>query len=849
MPETELSLSAGAGATACGEHSNVWKRRIGLRLSGATLIASTCLTGAAWAQAAAGGSKNTGPAGGLFANSFEVMNFALVIGAVSAAMISAIWLIRERAKISLDNTRLRADLSDANTEIARYQALIIEKDRSYVMWDGQSPAEFLGGLPLEIGAPRATRELLAFGRWLEPGSAARIEHAIDSLRAQANSFDIEIETQRGHVLEAQGRTSGGRAFVRFAALANVRAELAGLKAERDRLTSTVDTLHTLLDSVDMPAWMRDQGGRLNWVNQAYVHAVEAKDRADAVERDLEVLGTQTRERIRAERLPERPFIERISTVVRGNRTFFEVTDAASVNGSAGLAQDVTEAESIREELKRTIDSHSETLDHLATPVAIFDGDQRLQFYNQAFQSLWELDTPFLESKPTNGELLERLRAAGRLPEPGAWRDWKDEVLSVYQSVDPQPDLWHLPDGQTLNVFANVHPRGGVTWVFENLTEKYDLETRYNTLVKVQGETIDYLAEGVCVFGADGKLRLSNPAFRALWAIPEKAATAGTHINEIAEICKPSYEEPDGWAHFSSVITGYDEERQTHDGRLELYSGLVLDYAIVPLPDAQMMLTFVNITDSAKVERALTDKNEALRKADALKNDFVQHVSYELRSPLTNIIGFTDLLKTPQIGELNEQQAEYVDHISTSSALLLTIVNDILDLATVDAGIMQLDMSRLNLHGLIDEVVGLVDARLRENGISLNIDIAENAGNITADGQRLKQILFKLLSNAANYAPDGSAVNLSCHREGGEIVFTVSDSGPGIPGEILKSVFDRFEAHNGTGRRGGAGLGLSIVDSFVSLHNGKVTVSSDEGSGTRVVCRLPDAPPLPSQAAE
>ncbi|MEM6463040.1 MAG: ATP-binding protein [Pseudomonadota bacterium] len=849
MPETELSLSASAGTSAYGEHGKIWKRRICNSLPAVSFAAYLYLTELARAQLGGGEVQSLpGPASGPFANSFEVMNFALVIGAVSAAMISAIWLIRERGRISLDNTRLRTALSDANTAIARYQSLIIEKDRSYVIWDGQSAAQFLGSLPSHIGAPRANRDLLAFGLWLEPASASRIEHAIDSLRAHANSFDMEIETQRGQLLEAQGRISGGRAFIRFTALANMRAELAALKAERDRLAGTLDSLRALLDSVDMPVWLRNADGKLKWVNQAYAHAVEAKDGTDAVNRAIEVLGTQVRARIGSERLPERPFVERVSAVVRGNRTFFEVTDTASANGSAGLAQDVTEAEAVREELKRTIASHSETLDHLATPVAIFDSGQRLQFYNQAFQRLWELDTPFLESKPGNAELLERLRAEGRLPEPGSWRDWKDEILSVYQSVDPQPDLWHLPDGQTLNVFANVHPRGGVTWVFENLTEKYDLETRYNTLVKVQGETIDYLAEGVCVFGADGKLRLSNPAFRALWAIPQKAAEPGVHINEIAEICLPSYDQPDGWTHFSSIITGYDEERRTHEGRLELNSGIVLDFAIVPLPDAQMMLTFVNVTDSAKVEKALTEKNEALRKADALKNEFVQHVSYELRSPLTNIIGFTDLLKTPQIGDLNEQQAEYVDHISTSSALLLTIVNDILDLATVDAGIMELDMSRIDLHELIDEVAGLIEARLRENNISLEIEIGKDIEMITADAQRLKQILFKLLSNAANYAPEDSAVRLICRREGAEVVFSVSDDGPGIPGDILKTVFNRFEAHNGTGRRSGAGLGLSIVDSFVSLHNGTVSVRSDEGRGTEVVCRLPHTQPLASQAA-
>lgn len=847
MPETESSRTAGATPVAYGECKKDGRGRMGNAMGGLALTASTFLSGAAAAQTLVDGPVSNSH--GLFVNSFEVMNFALVLGAVSAAMISAIWVIRERARVSLHNERLSAALSEAKAQLTRLDTLVVEKDRCYVIWDGQSPVQFLGSLPMHSGAPPSNPDFLAFGRWLEPASAARIDHAIDSLRGHANGFDIEIETRRGHHLEAQGRTSGGRAFVRFSPLANTRAELAGLQAEHDRLVAAIDTMRTLLNSLDMPVWHRDSEGRLIWVNQSYAAAVEAVDGSDAVERNLELLGTQTRSRVAAERLPDRPFIDMVSTVVRGHRKFFEVTDSTSVSGSAGLAHDVSEIEAVREELERTLDSHSQTLDHLATPVAIFDSDQRLRFYNQAFQSLWELDTPYLESKPTNGEFLERLRANGRLPEPAAWREWKDAILSVYQSVNPQPDLWHLPDGQTLNVFANVHPRGGVTWVFENLTEKYDLETRYNTLVEVQGETIDHLAEGVCVFGADGRLKLSNPAFRALWAIPEKSAEAGAHINEIRGICSPSYDQPDGWELFSAIITGFDEERETREGRLELNSGIVLDYAVVPLPNAQIMLTFVNVTDSARVEKALKDKNEALRKADALKNDFVQHVSYELRSPLTNIIGFTDLLKTPQIGELNAQQAEYVDHISTSSALLLTIVNDILDLATVDAGIIELDMHRLDLRELTAEVAELIDARLKENGITLEIDIGEGAEAITADAQRLKQILFKLLSNAANYAPEGSTVGLECRREGDEIVIAVSDTGPGIPGDILKTVFNRFEAHSGTGRRGGAGLGLSIVDSFVSLHNGKVTVSSDEGSGTRVACRLPESPPLPSQAAE
>ncbi|MBZ7923791.1 PAS-domain containing protein [Ensifer adhaerens] len=770
--------------------------------------------------------------------SSEVVTFSVLIGVVSAAMISAIWLIRQRGNIEAENRELRSDLSDANQRLSRYQALVADKNRRIVVWDGLlERAELLGQLPAETGAPADDREFLAFGRWIKAQSAGELENAIEALRTQARSFDLVLETQRNEVLEAQGRVSGGRAFVRFIALNNMRAELAELKLEHDRLNTALVSFRTLLDAIDLPVWQRGTDGSLTWVNEAYADAVEAPDVATAVNEGRELLATVAREKIRAVSTFDTPFRDKVSTLVRGNRTFFDVVDARSPAGSAGVAVDISGIEAVREELNRTLKSHAETLDHLATPVAIFDGSQRLQFYNQAFQRLWNLDIGFLERKPDNGEVLDRLRAGGQLPEQLNWKQWKANALSVYQALDTQSDLWHLPNGQTLRVFATARPQGGVTWVFENLTEKVDLETRYNTLVQVQGETIDHLAEGVAVFGPDGRIRLSNPAFRAIWGISEAEAKPGTHIRAIEQACLISYDQPDGWKRFTHIITSFDDERPSSRGILELRTGLILDYAVIPLPNAQTMLTFVNITDSVRVERALTEKNEALRKADALKNDFVHHVSYELRSPLTNIIGFADLLKTPAFGDLNDRQAEYVDHIATSSSLLLTIVNDILDLATVDAGIVQLDMSDISLTDFLDDIAHQMADRLMESGVTLRIAAPDNLGRMIADQQRLKQIFVKLLTNAANFAPDGSAIDLKCRREGSDFIFSVSDRGPGIPQDVLDTVFNRFESY---GQRGGAGLGLSIVESFVSLHHGTVSIRSKEGEGTEVTCRIPSA---------
>jgi signal transduction histidine kinase len=285
------------------------------------------------------------------------------------------------------------------------------------------------------------------------------------------------------------------------------------------------------------------------------------------------------------------------------------------------------------------------------------------------------------------------------------------------------------------------------------------------------------------------------------------------------------------------------------GRMERADGSVIDYAAVPLPEGQTMVTFVDVTDSAKVARALIERNEALEAADTLKNAFIQHVSYELRSPLTNIIGFAQLLADARVGPLNPKQREYTGYIMSSSAALLAIVNDILDLATIDAGIMELDLAEVDIAATVEAAIEGVQDRLRESHISLVTQIPRDIGSFVADGKRIRQILFNLLANAIAFSSDGGRVSISAARVGDMIEFSVSDNGPGIAGDFLGSVFDRFASRPRGDARGGAGLGLSIVKSFVTLHGGTVDISSEEGRGVTVVCRLPVRPEIAAAAAE
>ncbi len=782
-------------------------------------------------------------------DAFGAIQFAMFFGIVGAAMLSAVWLIRDRGRVQEENTGLRGKVADLNAALQRSESLLNLKDQKLVVWGGRNqPPELFGALPPGSGAPDDRAAFLAFGRWLTAHSAAALERAVVGLRDHGKPFELVCETTTGTLLETTGQTSNQHTVVRFLSLSADREEHGRLKALFDRMMVDFDTLRGLAEAVAVPVWVRDGDGRLNWVNDAYARAVEADSPRQAVDEGRELLPSLARDALRRHQLGDPVYRKKVSSVIAGNRHLFAVTDRQGESASAGMAVDITEIETLREEYEQAQRSHADTLDQLTTAVAIFDAQQKLRFHNLAFQKLWDLDTAFLSSVPDNALVLDRLRADGMLAEQPEWRRWKENLLAAYRSPESQEHWWHLPDGRTLRVVANPQPKGGVTWVFENLTEQIDLESRYKTAIRVQGETLDNLAEGVAVFGPDGRLRLANPAFAALWRLPDELAAENVHISAIRAACDPVTSDSP-WPGFVSLVTGFDEQREESHGRAERSDGTILGYATVPLPNGQVMMTFVDVTDSTRIERALKEKNEALQHADQLKNDFVQHVSYELRSPLTNIIGFTDLLNMEGVGPLTEKQREYVGHIGSSSSVLLTIVNDILDLASVDAGFMQLDVSEVPVAGVVDAAVELVGERVREHGLALELDLQDAPERFHADEHRVRQILFKLLSNAVNYAPEGSTVRLSVAVRDSDVEFTVHDDGPGMAREVLETVFQRFSPGGNPGRRRGAGLGLAIVKSFVELHGGTVAIETAEGKGTTVTCRFPSVPENFRVAAE
>jgi signal transduction histidine kinase len=409
-------------------------------------------------------------------------------------------------------------------------------------------------------------------------------------------------------------------------------------------------------------------------------------------------------------------------------------------------------------------------------------------------------------------------------------------------------MWHLPDGRTLRVVSTPNPQGGVTYLFDNVTERLDLERRFDALIRVQRETLDNLAEAVAVFASDGRIRLHNPAFVRIWRLSATALAERPHIETVIGWCRALHDDEPTWQDLRSAVTAI-EGRETMSTRLERRDGSVLDCATVPLPDGATLVTFQDVTDTINVERALRERNEALEAADEIKIDFVHHVSYELRSPLTNIIGFAHFLDDPSTGPLTDKQREYLGYITVSTNALLAIINNILDLATIDAGAMTLNLGPVDIRKTMEAAAEGIQDRLVKDGIALEIDAPPDIGHFVADERRVLQVLFNLLANAVGFSPSGETVTLAAERRADAVVFSVTDRGPGIPSDVQDRVFDWFETHSLGSRHRGTGLGLSLVRSFVELHGGSVKIDSAIGRGTRVVCTFPVEQTAQRTAAE
>jgi PAS domain-containing protein len=619
---------------------------------------------------------------------------------------------------------------------------------------------------------------------------------------------------------------------------------------------TDGTLHRLallrgaLDALPEPVWVRDSDLTPVFCNTAFAAAVDAPDADAALAMETDLATGDTARELRAlaarSRAASRPLSGRYHIVMAGARRPVQVLESPfrlppDEDGdlyTVGVARDASPLEDLENRLSNEQGNNAVVLEHLSTAIAIFGPEKRLVYYNPAFARLWRLDAAWLDdAQPSYGELLDLWRDRRALPEVPdypAFRAAEMERFAVLR--EPMQDLAHLPDGKTLRRVIAPQPDGGLLLTYEDVTDKLTLERSFNTLSAVQRETLDHLHEAVGVFGADGRLKLANPAFAALWGETAANMDSPPQMAEFLDLLRDRFADESSWRHHRFAVLSPPSQRTQHRGRVSITDGMVLDYACVPLPDGGLLLSYNDISDTARIEQALRERAQSLSAASMLRSDFIASLSYELRTPLTTIAGFSEMLCAEYHGNLNAQQIDYSQSIAETARDLVVILDDIADLVTIEAGRSALDVDTFDVCAAVGAVVTLSREMTRRRAVSLDLDCPEALGWMVGDESRIKQIVFHLVGSAIRSSPAGSRVAVTVRREqadegAGEdaIVLSVSDEAGQASARTLSS---------GPGLSRGGDLAMLLVRRFAEMHGGSIVVSARPELGTTITCRLP-----------
>ena len=626
------------------------------------------------------------------------------------------------------------------------------------------------------------------------------------------------------------------------------AERLKMATQLGRTEAALDALTHLIESAPFPMWYRGPDMTLGLVNSAFVAAVEGRDAAEVIALGSELIDSPGDEGAKAGAAAAleggRPYIRTQPATIGGERRMLKLVDVPLPTGAvAGFAIDIQDLEDARFDLAQNLLSQRELADRMTAAVAQFDSDRSLSFFNQPFATMTQIDPASLNEKPEFDRLLEQMRENGRIPEVRDFPAWKNERRDWFLSPEEAlTEDWILANGDHWRVVAQPLPDGGLRMIFEDRTEQVRLSSSRDTLLRVRTATFDNLFEAISVFASDGRLYLWNRRFCQVWDLDEEWLAEHPRVDELVPAMAKKLVNPTAAAQVREMVRDTTTGRQSGTGRVSMTDGRHFEYAAVPLPDGNALFTMVDVTDSTRIEAALRERATGLEEADKIKTDFVAGMSYELRTPLTSIGGFAEMLSQGYAGKLPPAASDYVDAILESVELLAKLIDDVLDLTQGDRRGIVLDRERIDMAGLCRTVVESIEPRALERKQKLSLAIDPSTGVVVGDARRLRESIEHVLRNAVAYTPNKGRIELAASGDDDAVTIIITDNGQGIAPEDQQQVFTRFHRIGGVGKGDAAlGLGLPLTRQFIEAHGGTASLESVVGTGTSVTLVIPRAP--------
>ena len=780
--------------------------------------------------------------GGLPASAWAIVALGLLWLAVGAAIAIAAARRFRLAESVLDVARSSSTL----LELTPARPLLVRPD-DRIEIDGQLQRDL--GL---AAAPARLVELAGNDSGIRPDDLEALSADIEAARLSGGRVARKVNASgSARVFEVRGGPAPpteppGSLLLWFFDTSTSEEDRARLTLRLRQTEGALDSLTHLIEAAPFPMWYRGPDLKLGLVNSAYVAAVEGRDAADVIARGSELFEAEGEDSAigsaRSAQDSARVVSRIHAAIIGGERRMLRIVNVPLATGAvAGFAIDVQDLEDARLELSRHIESQRELADRMTAGTAQFDGDRNLSFFNRPFAAMAQIDPEWLAEKPEFDRVLERMRDNQRLPEARDFPQWREERRGWFTSADEViEEEWMLPGGDHLRVVAQPLPDGGLRLILEDRTEQLRLASARDTLLRVRSATFDNLYEAISVFASDGRLYLWNRRFREDWEMDEEWLTEHPRVDELVPAMARKLVNPTAAAQIREMVRETTNERKSSTGRISMTDGRHFQFAAVPLPDGNALFTMVDVTDSTRIEAALRERAAALEEADRVKTDFVANVSYELRTPLTSIGGFSEMLAGGYAGKLAPKAKDYVDAILEAVGRLSKLVDDVLDLTTGDPRSVALERERVDLAGLCRTAVDTVRPRADEKAQKLDAEIASSAGFVFGDARRLRESVEHVLQNAIAYTDRKGRIQLVAEGDEQRAVIRISDNGSGIAEADIPRVFNRFDRIVEAGVRGEAalGLGLPLTRQFIEAHGGTVELDSKQGKGTTVTLTIP-----------
>jgi signal transduction histidine kinase len=731
-------------------------------------------------------------------------------------------------------------------ELTPARPLIIRPDQRI-----EADAQLIRDLGLHE-QPTRLKELAGNDSGIVGEDLEALNEEVDAARASAGRVARKVRAHgSGRVFEVRGGPAPapeppGTLLLWFFDTSAGEEERSRLALRLRQTEAALNSLTHLIEAAPFPMWYRGPDLKLGLVNSSFVHAVEANDASEVIERGFELVDEEGENSAAATARKAQETGRIVSqmqpAILRGERRMLRIVNVPLSTGAvAGFAVDVQDLEDARTELSRHMESQRELADRMTAGTAQFEADRTLSVFNRPFAVMSQLDPEWLAEKPEFDRVLERMRDNHRLPEVRDFPAWKNERRDWFTSAEEVvEEEWSLPNGDHIRVVAQALPDGGLRLFLEDRTEQLRLASARDTLLRVRAATFDNLFEAISVFASDGRLYLWNRRFLEDWELDEEWLAEHPRVDELVPAMARKLVNPTAAAQIREMVRQTTNERQSSNGRISMTDGRHFQFAAVPLPDGNALFTMVDVTASTRIEAALRERATALEEADRVRTDFVANMSYELRTPLTSIGGFAELLAGGYAGKLSAKGDDYVSAILESVDRLSKLINDVLDLTTADTRGIALERERVDVAGLCRAALETGRARAAEKAQKLEGEISPAAGFVFGDARRIRESIEHVLANAIAYTDRKGRIVLTADGDGENAIIRIADNGSGIAPEDMPRVFDRFDRVVEAGVRGEAalGLGLPLTRQFIEAHGGTVELQSKKGKGTTVTLTIP-----------